>query len=62
MVPRQIAKLRSMIGILGLFVLMVFVLAMFVGNRQEKIWMRWGLWVAFGIVLAAVLAHVLMRR
>lgn len=51
-----------MIGILGLFVLMVFVLAMFVGSRQEKIWMRWGLWVAFGIVLAAVLAHVLMRR
>lgn len=38
-----------MIAILGLVVLIVFVLAFFIGRTQEKLWMRWGL------ILAALL-------
>ncbi|MDP9017131.1 MAG: hypothetical protein M3N19_02270 [Candidatus Eremiobacteraeota bacterium] len=38
-----------MIAILGLVVLVVFVLAFFVGRTQEKIWMRWGLVVGVGL-------------
>ncbi len=38
-----------MIAILGIIVLVVFLLALFIGRTQEKLWMRWGLLVAAGL-------------
>lgn len=49
-----------MIAILGVVVLVVFLLAFFIGRTQEKIWMRWGLLVAavLGLLIYVFLAFV----
>jgi len=45
-----------MFAILGIVVLVVFILAFFIGRAQEKLWMRWGLLVA---AVLGVLIYVL---
>lgn len=47
-----------MIAILGLVVLIVFVLAFFIGRTQEKLWMRWGLIVAAVLGAALWVVHL----
>lgn len=45
-----------MFALLGVVVLVVFILALFIGRSQEKLWVRWGLLVALGL---GILIYVL---
>lgn len=51
-----------MIAILGVVVLVVFLLAFFIGRTQEKIWMRWGLLVAAGLGVLIYLFLTFLRH
>ena len=53
---------NGMIVVLGIVVPIVFVLALFIGPREEKKWMRRGLLVAGFLLLVIGLAYVVIKR
>ncbi|MHB8463198.1 MAG: hypothetical protein ACYDA1_11180 [Vulcanimicrobiaceae bacterium] len=51
-----------MIGLLGVIVLIVFVLALFIGRQQEKIWMRAGLAVAAVLLITIAVVYLAAKH
>lgn len=51
-----------MIGLLGIIVLVVFILALFIGRQQEKLWMRAGLVVAAVLLVGIAVVYFAAHR